>query len=79
MCVCNDSGEFHSHYWVTVIVAEFDVTPLFVAVTVDVPTVSAVANPVEDIEATALGRAFQVEVAVTSPVVPSLYVAVAVN
>jgi hypothetical protein len=56
-----------------------EVTPLVVAVTVQVPTVVAVASPVEEIEATELGRAFHVEVAVTSPVVPSLYVAVAVN
>lgn len=43
-----------------------------VAVTVQVPTVDAVANPVDEIAATELGTAVHVEVAVTSPVVPSL-------
>ena len=61
------------------IVAEFEVTPPAVDVTVEVPTANAVANPVLEIDATELGRAFHVEFAVTSPVVPSLYVAVAVN
>ena len=68
-----------SGYWVTVMVAPFDVIPDVVAVTVAVPTATAVASPVVDIVATELGVAFQVEVAVTSAVVPSLYVAVAVN
>ena len=77
--MAGDDRAFAVCYWTTVIVAEFEVTPPLVAVTVEVPTVEAVASPVEEIEATELGRAFQVEMAVTSPVLPSLKVAVAVN
>ena len=59
-------------YWITVIVAAFDVTPPEVAVTVAVPIVVAVANPVEEMLATVLGTEVQVATAVTSPVEPSL-------
>ena len=59
-------------YCPTVTVAVFDVTPPAVAVIVEVPTATAVAKPVLEIVATELGTEFQVEVAVTSPVEPSL-------
>jgi len=59
-------------YWITVIVAAFEVAPPLVAVTLEVPIATAVANPVEDMLATELGLEVQVEVAVTSPVEPSL-------
>jgi len=62
-----------------VTVTELEVTPCAVAVTVAVPIATAVATPVEEMVATELGMAFHVELAVTSPIVPSLYVAVAVN
>jgi hypothetical protein len=67
------------HYWATVMVALLDVTPPEVAVTLAVPTAVAVASPVEVMLATVLGVAVQVDTLVTSPVEPSLYVAVAVN
>jgi len=54
-----------------VIVALFEVTPE-VAVTVAVPTVKAVASPVDEMLATELGSDVQVAIFVTSPVVPSL-------
>ena len=56
----------------TVMVAEFEVTPPDVAVTVAVPTAAAVAKPVEEILAVELGADDQVAMEVTSPVVPSL-------
>ena len=49
-----------------------EVTPPDVAVTVEVPTVSAVANPVDEMLATELGTDVQVEMVVTSAVEPSL-------
>jgi len=61
-----------SPYWATVIVALFEVTPPDVAVTVEVPTVAAVANPVDEMLATELGTDVHVEMVVTSAVEPSL-------
>jgi len=55
-------------YGVTVIVAEFDVTPPEVAVTLAVPTMAAVASPVDEMLATELGVDVQVETLVTSPI-----------
>jgi hypothetical protein len=54
------------------VVAEFEVTPPDVAVTVAVPTAAAVANPVEEILAVELGEDDQVAMEVRSPMVPSL-------
>jgi hypothetical protein len=54
------------------VVAEFEVTPPDVAVTVAVPTAAAVARPVEEILAVELGTDDQVAMELTSPVVPSL-------
>ena len=59
-------------YCATVMVALLEVTPPDVAVTVEVPTVSAVANPVDEMLATELGTDVQVEMVVTSAVEPSL-------
>ena len=59
-------------YWITVTVAAFEVTPPLLAVTVEVPIATAVANPVEDMLAAELGLEVHVEVAVTSPIEPSL-------
>ena len=61
-----------SPYWATVIVALFEVTPPDVAVTVEVPTVAAVASPVDEMLATELGTDVHVEMVVTSAVEPSL-------
>src|SRR5271165_3588457 len=68
---CSAAGET-SFYWTTVTVAVLEVTPLLVAVMVEVPIASAVASPVEDMLATELGLEVHVEVAVTSPIEPSL-------
>lgn len=66
-------------YLPTVRVAPLEVTPPEVAVTVEVPTATAVATPVDEMVATELGVEVQVAMAVTSAVEPSRYVAVAVN
>lgn len=55
-------------YWRTVIVAEFEVTPPEVAVTVAVPTAAAVARPVDEMLAVELGTDDQVAIPVTSAV-----------
>jgi hypothetical protein len=60
-----------------------DVTPPAVAVMLDVPVVTAVASPlvgeVFEMVTTELAEEVQVQVDVTTPVVPSEYVAVAEN
>lgn len=56
----------------TVIVAEFDVTPPEVAVTLAVPTVTAVASPVDEMLATELGVDVHVETLETLPIEPSV-------
>ena len=56
-----------------------EVIPPEVAVTVAVPTATALANPVDEMVATELGVEVQVAMAVTLAVEPSWYVAVAVN
>jgi len=68
-------------YCTIVTVAELEVTPPAVAVTVAVPTLSAVQTPDEVMVAAPLGvpMAFQVAVLVTLPVEPFWYVAGAVN
>jgi hypothetical protein len=58
---------------------EFPVTPLSEAATVVEPEATAVTSPVELIVATAGAATVQLAVAVTSPVEPSLYFAVALN
>ena len=56
------------------------VVPVTAAVTLVVPAVTPVANPVAPtMESTAGFSEVQEEIAVTSPVVPLLYVAVALN
>ena len=66
-------------YGLTVTVAAFEVTPLAVAVTVAVPTATAVTSPVEEMVATELGVHVQVALAETLAVEPFEKVAVAVN
>ncbi len=63
-------GAVFSNHWLTVTVAEFDVTPLAVAVTVAFPTETAVTSPVEEMVATELGVHVQVEVLVTLAMEP---------
>ena len=57
-------------YWLTVTVAAFEVTPLAVAVTLAVPTATAVTSPVGSMVATELGVHVQVALFETLAVLP---------
>ena len=63
---------FFRIYWETVIVAPFEVIPPEEAVIVAVPTVTAVASPVDEMLTTELGSDVHVQMAVISAVEPSL-------